>query len=191
VTSLPSRVAPVPFKEWPPEVLALIPAVTKDGAPPREATQKAKNMIGMLAHHPGLMKATLPYNAHLLRATTLSERQRELVILRAAVLRESPYTWAEHVPMARTAGLDDEEIGRIAYGPDAPFWNPADAAVLRSVDDLLADARISDDTWAVITRYLDTRQLLDLIYTVGAYATLAMMIRTFGLEFDDDLRRDG
>ena len=34
---------------------------------------------------------------------------------------------------------------------------------------------------------LDTHQLMDLIFTVGAYDLLAMAMRTFGLEPDADL----
>jgi alkylhydroperoxidase family enzyme len=146
-------------------------------------------MLGTLAHHPALAKALLPFNAHVLRATTLTDRQREMLVLRVAVLRNSPYTWAEHYPMAGKAGIDDEEVGRIAYGPHAPFWEPIDAALLRSVDELITDGVLSDQTWATLADHLDTQQLLDVIFTVGAYETIAWMIRSFGLEMDDDLRR--
>jgi AhpD family alkylhydroperoxidase len=181
------RIRPIPFKDWPPEITGGIPAVTRSDAPVEEGTQKAKNMLGTLAHHPALAKATLPYSAHVLRSTTLSERQRELIVMRVAVLRNSQYTWAEHAPMARKAGVDDEQIARIAYGPDAPFWEPLDAAVLRSVDELIADGEISDQTWEILVEHLDARQMLDLIFTVGAYETMAWMIRSFALDPDDDL----
>jgi len=32
------------------------------------------------------------------------------------------------------------------------------------------------------------QQLIDLIFTVGSYHTLAMLMRSFGLALDDDLR---
>ncbi len=34
---------------------------------------------------------------------------------------------------------------------------------------------------------LEVRQLLDLVFTVGAYDTLAMAFRSFGVELDADL----
>ena len=43
------------------------------------------------------------------------------------------YHW-EHQLRPRLAGLTDEEIGRIAYGPESPFWNDVDAALTRAVD---------------------------------------------------------
>ena len=35
---------------------------------------------------------------------------------------------------------------------------------------------------------LDTQQMMDVVFTVGAYDVLAMALRTFDVELDDDLR---
>ena len=56
-----------------------------------------------------------------------------------------------------------------------------------AVDELVADARVADATWAVLAAELDEQQLMDLVFTVGAYDVLAMALRTFGVELDDDL----
>ena len=90
--------------------------------------------------------------------------------------------------LADEAGIDDDEIARIADGPDAPGWSPIDAAMLRAVDELVADAMVSDATWAVLAETMDDQQLMDLVFTVGAYDLLAMAFRSFGVELDDDLR---
>ena len=34
---------------------------------------------------------------------------------------------------------------------------------------------------------LDTQQLMDVVFTVGAYEVFAMALRTFDVELDDDL----
>jgi 4-carboxymuconolactone decarboxylase len=62
-----------------------------------------------------------------------------------------------------------EEIGRIAYGPDARLWNTLEAAILRAVDEMIADGGISMPTWNVLSAELDNRQILDLIFTAGSY----------------------
>ena len=87
-----------------------------------------------------------------------------------------------------TVDFDDEEIGRVAWGADAPFWGELDAALIRSVDELVGDGAISAATWATLAAELDTAQVLDVIFTVGAYRALATMMRSFELELDDDLR---
>ena len=51
----------------------------------------------------------------------------------------------------------------------------------------MGDACLSDGTWTALAAELDTQQLMDVVFTVGAYDLLAMAFRTFGVELDDDL----
>ena len=56
--------------------------------------------------------------------------------------------------------------------------------VLRAVDELDDESRISDATWAALGEHFDDRQRIDLIFTVGTYAMLAMAFNTFGVQLD-------
>ena len=143
------------------------------------------NMLGVMAHHPALARAYFTFGGHVLMATTLTERQRELLALRTSALCSCDYEWAQHFSMARDAGLSDEEISRIAFGPEAPFWNDLERAILRANDELFHDGVISDDTWAALSVGLDDQQILDLIFTVGSYETLARMMRSVELQLDE------
>jgi 4-carboxymuconolactone decarboxylase len=154
---------------------------------PTENRPKGLNVLGTWAHHPALAQAYFTLNGHILMSTTLSVRQRELVVLRVAAVRKSGYEWAQHVFVGRDAGLTDEEIGRIAYGPDAPFWSVLDAAMLRAVDELIEVGGISASTWETLTAELDTKQVMDLICTVGTYETLARIIASLEVDIDDDI----
>ena len=89
---------------------------------------------------------------------------------------------AQHTFVARDAGLTDDELAWITWGPDAPVWTESDASVLRAVDDLDRDGIIGDATWAVLTTHLDLQQVLDLIFTAGAYGMLAWMVESLGVE---------
>jgi AhpD family alkylhydroperoxidase len=149
---------------------------------------KGLNVLGTLAHHPALTHAYHTYNGHVLFATTLSERQRELLVLRVAAVRQCEYEWRQHVVLGRSVGLDGDDIARIAEGPGADGWSPLEAAMLAAVDELLAAAEITDATWAELAAGLDRQQLMDLVFTVGAYDVLAMALKSFRVELDDDLR---
>ena len=70
------------------------------------------------------------FNNHLFHST-LSKRDRELVTVRIGWVRRGEYEWAQHVRMAKSAGLSDEEVDAIMAGPDSPVWGPRDAALLR------------------------------------------------------------
>jgi alkylhydroperoxidase family enzyme len=187
------RLAPLPPDQWPAEMkdalAALRPPGPRHPLPRRdEGRPKGLNVLGLLARHPALTRAYHTFNGHVLFATTLSPRQRELLVLRVAAVRGSDYEWAQHVVQGGDAGLTPEEIDRISQGPDAGEWSPLDRALMRAVDELIADARIGDATWHELAGHLDDQQLMDLIFTVGAYETLAMFLRSAGVELDDDLR---
>ena len=108
--------------------------------------------------------------------------------MRAAALRRSTYEWAQHLFIARDAGLSDIEICWIVWGPDAPVWSTADASLLRAVDDLVLDGVIKDSTWVGLAEHLDGQQILDVIFTAGSYTMLASMLDSLDIELDDDLR---
>jgi hypothetical protein len=91
------------------------------------------------------------------------------------------------VVLAGDAGIGHDEIGRIAEGPEARGWSPLERAMLRAVDELLDDAMVADHTWQALAGELDEQQLMDLVFTVGAYDAVAMAFRSFGVELDDDL----
>lgn len=144
------------------------------------------NILGTFTWHPGLTKGWLLFNNHLFHST-LSARTRELVTIRVGWVRQGEYEWAQHIRMGRAVGLSEAELVAISEGPDAAIWGPLDAALLRAADELCADRYVSDATWAFLEEHLDRQQLMDLVFTVGAYDLLAMAFNTFGLELDPDL----
>jgi AhpD family alkylhydroperoxidase len=188
------RLDPIPPGEWPEEmrdaIAALRPANPTHPLPPRDPDRpKGLNVLGTFAHHPALARAYHTFNGHLLYATTISVRQRELLVLRVAQLRQCEYEWAQHMVLAADAGLTADDVTRIQEGPDAPGWSELDRALLSAADELVRDARIADATWTTLAEELDDRQLMDVVFTVGAYDLLAMALRSFGVELDDDLRK--
>jgi len=185
------RIPALPPEAWPPTMkealAAIVPPEVRHPRPPREGRPKGLNVLGTFAHHPELTRAYHTFNGHVLLATTLTPRQRELLILRVATVRDCAYEWAQHVVLAADTGLSEDEIARVADGPGAPGWSPLEAAMLAAVDELVADARIADDTWAALAAELEVPQLMDLVFAVGAYDALAMALLSFGVELDDDL----
>jgi AhpD family alkylhydroperoxidase len=186
------RLAPLAPREWPEgmrdALAALRPPNARHPFPSRSDDRpKGLNVLGTLARHPDLARAFHTLNGHLLFATTLEPREREVLVLRVAALRRCDYEWAQHVVLAADAGLGSDEVAAIAEGPGAAALSPFDAALVRAVDELVGDARIGDATWAALVERYDDQQMMDLVFTVGAYDVLAMAMCAFGIELDDDL----
>ncbi len=81
---------------------ALRPAESRHPLPQTKDRPKALNALGTLARHPALTAAFNTFNGYILFASTLTPRQRELLVLRVATLRGSAYEWEQHrVPGGR------------------------------------------------------------------------------------------
>ena len=168
-----SRIPPLPYDAWDIDALSVL-------APGRKLPRS--NVLGLFAQHPDLARAFLTFNKHLLFDSTLPARTRELAILRVAWRRRCRYEWAQHVLIARRAGVTDAEI--------AEARTEASTALARAVDELDADSRLSDATYAELAADFDDRQLMDLVFTVGTYGLLAMAFNTFEVELDPGLSAD-
>jgi alkylhydroperoxidase family enzyme len=170
------RVAPLPETEWSAEVRELLGGLRAGG--------RVLNIFATLAHHPKLLKRWLVFGNHVLGKSRLAPRDRELLILRIGWLCRSEYEWGQHVVISRAIGISDEEIRRVAEGPDAPGWDPFEATLLRAVDELHADARIGDATWKALGERYDVQQRIDLVFTVGQYNLVSMALNSLGVPLD-------
>lgn len=172
------RLRPRPPEEWDDETRAILERNAGAGG-------RVLNIFSTIAHHPKLLKRWLVFGAHVLVKSTLRPRERELLILRVGWRCRSPYEWGQHVVIGRQSGLTDDDIERVAEGPDAAGWSELDAALLRAADELHDDSAISDATWEVLARRYDEQQLLDVIFTVGQYQLVSMALNTLRVERDD------
>lgn len=168
------RVPPLPESEWTEAMREAIGA--------RAGSGRASNLYATLIHHPDLFKRWLVFAGHILGASTLPARARELVILRTGYRCKSEYEWGQHAYIARLVGISDDEIRRVAAGPDAAGWDPFEAALLRAADELHDDQVISDATWAQLETQYDVKQRFDLVFTVGQYTLVSMVLNTLGIQ---------
>ena len=152
---------------------------------PPLASADGANITRTLANHPDLAEAWLTFARYVLGNSTLPPRERELLILRIGYLRGSEYEWGQHTRIGREAGLAEDEILRVIEGPEAVEWTPFDRALLRAVDELHRDSEIGDATWDHLATRYDTKQLMDVVFTVGQYNLVSIALRTFRVPLDE------
>ena len=169
------RIRPLPPGELPEDVRVALKGWL------RPDTTAVPPPLDTLARHPDLARGYLAFNRHLLFASSLPARTRELLVLRTAEVCASEFERVQHEVIARREGLADDEIARVRDGADADGWSADDAALLRATDELLSSWTVSDATWSQLASALDDRQLMDVVFTVGAYAVLAMALNAFGV----------
>jgi 4-carboxymuconolactone decarboxylase len=169
------RVAPLPADEWDDAVHAALRMMPEQ----RRNPVAAGNAIATFVNHPELTRSYLTFSFYLLTRSTLAPRLRELAVLRIAHLTSCAYEWDEHVAIGKKEGLTDAEIHALRRGEAADEF---DRTVLTAVAELVAQTRITDETWAALGERLDKRELMDFVFTVGGYHMLAMALNTFGVE---------
>ncbi len=178
-----------------PRIPALAPEAWSDEAKEalapigRPGSMPALNIFRTLASHPKLVKRWMVFANHVLAKNSLPPREREILILRIGWLCRAEYEWAQHVVIGKREGLTDDEIARIGVGPEAPGWSDLERALLRATDGLWNDAMIDDATWRELARFLNTEQLIDVVFTVGQYNLVSMALNSFGVQLDAGLPR--
>ncbi len=176
------RVAPLTDAELSPEAREVLSALPEFA--------RAFNIFRTQAHNPDALRAFLAWGNYVLSArNSLSERQRELAILRTGYLCQAGYEWAQHCVIGQRAGISAVEIDAIKVGPEAPNWVPLEAAILRACDELVGDHFIADSTWAALAP-LGDRGRMDLVYTVGQYTQVSMLLNACGVQLDPGLVAD-
>jgi alkylhydroperoxidase family enzyme len=177
------RIPPLAESEWNDELRQILQAT-----PPGFGVRLGDNNIfPTLARHSELFRAWLPFGGFLLGRGVLPARERELLILRTGCNCASDYEWGQHVRLGESIGLAREEILRIAGGPAAPGWARGDATLLRAADELHAQAKISDGTWALLAESYDERGLLEIAMLVGHYHMIAFALNSAEVELDAGL----
>lgn len=174
------RLAPLSGEQWTDETRDALRSLLP---PERRNPADAGDLLATLLRHPDLTHAYLTFNAYVLRQSTLSDRVREVAVLRAVHRRGCEYLWHHHIPLAHRAGLTDSAIEDIRAGEPA---DDVDRLVVTAVDELRDSDGVSERTWDALGAIFDDRQRMDLVFAVGCYDLLATAINTFGIEIEDD-----
>jgi alkylhydroperoxidase family enzyme len=170
------RVRPLLESEWDDERREVLEPMRRNG--------QVYNIFTTLARHPKLLKRWLVFGSHILAKSTLPARDREIVILRTGWLCKAEYEWGHHVAIARDIGLGQDEIDRIKQGAESGGWATLESNLIKAVDELHADAIVTDSTWKFLADHYSTEQLIDLIFTVGQYHMVSMALNSLGIQLE-------
>ncbi len=173
------RIEPLQKETWTAEQRTLLEPLERRG--------RVYNVFSTIANHPALMQEWMTFATYILGRNSLPPRDREILILRIGWLCQAEYEWAQHVRIGRKVGLTDDDVRRISVGPDSPDLGELDRLLLQAVDELHADAFIGDATWNALAKIYDTRQMMDLVFTVGQYNLVSMALNSFGVQLDEGL----
>ncbi len=142
------------------------------------------NIINVMGAHPPLGKVFNIWGKHFLMNNTLNTRQLEIIILRVAWRVKSAYEWHNHVGYGMNAGLTLDDIAAIRDFPDGGNWSEEEIAIMNAINELMDQNNVSDATWAVLTKTLNSQQMMDLVFTIGHYVMTSWALAAIGVPIE-------
>ena len=139
------------------------------------------------AHHPKLADLFSQFNIHLLSSSTLPVKQRQIAIMRVAWVCKATYMWSSHLNTSIRCGLQPDMFRPIQVGADDPYFTEFERVMIRATEELIDDRRVGAENWAALMKEWNNQQMLDFLFTVGAYVTVAGVMRSTGVQRNPDL----
>ena len=171
------RICPLEEEEW--------NSFQRELLEPVKGKQPFYNVAATLAKHESAAEKFNVWAYHVMGETsTLSGRHREILILRVGWLCDAEYEWGQHVIFGRKEGLTDTDFANIKVGSSADGWTDIEKALLDAVDELHEDSIISDSTWELLASEFTEKQMMDVVFAVGQYHLVSMLLNSFGVQLD-------
>jgi 4-carboxymuconolactone decarboxylase len=171
--------------------MARIPYVNPETAPEpvRQALGAVPplNIFKMLGNAETAFRPFLRFGGAILGDLQLDPRLRELAILQVAKQSQAEYEWIQHVEIARHCGVEDAQIAAIEDGSagSSADLDEVQRGVIRFTEAVVRSPHVSADDFAVVSRHLSPREIVELLLTIGNYLMLARVMTVLELELDD------
>jgi alkylhydroperoxidase family enzyme len=147
------------------------------------------NIFRALSHSPEALLRFMRLGNHLLEGGVLDPKLRELAILRTGWVCRSPYEFSQHVSFGRRVGLTDEQIRAVA-DPSTRFFDPQQMAVIAYAGEMTADARVSDETFAAVSAFLNDESIVELTMVIGFYNLVSRTLNALEVDVDASAAKD-
>jgi 4-carboxymuconolactone decarboxylase len=145
------------------------------------------NLYRALANHPAIVGAWTEFANTLRNGSRTPRALRELVILRGAQLCASEYEWAQHLRMARRAGVREAQIAALSGWRTSPEFEAKEKAAL-TLAEAVTQGEVSDEVYREATRHFDHHDYVELAVTAGFYAMVARVLNAMAVELEPDFR---
>jgi 4-carboxymuconolactone decarboxylase len=129
----------------------------------------------VLLHTPAIARLVAELGAQIRFESTLSDHDRELVILTAARTHDCAFEWDSHGPLAEAAGVRAEVIAHLDTGAPVDLTD-TEALLIGFVRELCTSSTVSEATFAAARDHLGDSGVVELSTTVGYYTLLGYVM---------------
>lgn len=179
----PARMSPLRSEEFSGEVKQMFARWTQ--GPFKDADKNP--VLKTFARNPQVADLFSPLNLHILLTNSVPVRQRQIAIMRTAWITKARYMWSSHLRTSMGFGLEPELFRPLQVGAADPYFTAFERTIIRATEELVNDRLISDANWQALAAEWSDQQMLDFMFTVGAYVLVAGVMRSCGVEREPDL----
>ena len=146
------------------------------------------NLYRALGNHAALAAAWTEF-ARAIRYESRNPRElRELMILRGAQVMRSEYEWAQHLKMARKAGVREAQIAALADWRNSAEFTPREKAALLLAE-AVTQANVTDEVYAEVSRHFGHQDFVELALTAAFYAMVGRMLDAMRIQLEPEARQ--
>lgn len=147
-----------------------------------ETNGEVPNIFRTMGNNPALLRSYLRLGNGLWAECGLDLPQRELAILRTAILHRSMYEWHQHVRIGRQAGLTDERIVSLHHWLAADVYSEAERAMLAYIDAVAATEHPAVDIHQALARHFPDSTIVGINLLAGFYGMTAKFLGAMEVE---------
>lgn len=140
------------------------------------------NIAATMENHRAISVVFGTFTADLMATMTMSDRHKEMVILRMGWDCECLYEFAQHRMRAERDGMTAQEIIDLTRPIAQGSWSPLECTLLQMVDDLYVDDMIGDPTWLEMQEHLDLEQCMEFLMLALMYRFVCGFLNTCGVQ---------
>ena len=119
------------------------------------------------------------------RATTLSPRVHEIVILTVGAAWHCEYELYAHRLLGAATGLDDDVVDAIVGGQRPDLDRADEASAYEFTLQLVTRQRVDDATYAAASTELGDERVVDMVLLIGLYLTVCSILNAFAIGIPD------
>jgi alkylhydroperoxidase family enzyme len=154
----------------------------------REILNRGKvklNVARMIANSDAAFYPFSMLGNSLLTRAKLDARLRELAILRTAKVSRSVYEWTQHVPIAKSTGVTDEQVAAVENWEGAKCFSDIDRLVLKFTDEVARNVKGSRETLDALKKHMGPAEIVELVMSIGFWGMVARVLETTEVDLEE------
>ena len=144
------------------------------------------NFFRMVGHSAGAFIPIIDLTNAIFRDLTISDYNKELMVLLVAAHEDAAYEWEQHVSIAQAAGVRPDQFIAIAEDrlEDTDAFTEKERVLLRFGRAILVKGKAPGVLFKHAMRHYSVEELSDATIVLGYYRMLSGYIQTFNIPID-------